>query len=164
MEKLKHTVEIARNMISEQEKEVIQLESKLHNFSYMWIALVTGMILLFCKSIDVYYKYITLPSYLLFFIYEFLGIIYITYLFFKVYIYDGSYKIIVDIKAYRGYCNSKDTLEGLMNAELDGLEKCITNNHNINNKRNSDLNSLKCAFKSFLTLKAILIIIIIFLN
>jgi len=165
MEKLNEVLEIAKNMLNEQYHEVARIEEKLRNFSYMWMGVVTGIIVLICNSISNYEKYITTESFLLFGIYQLLGIVYVTSIYFKVYLYRGNYYLTnSDIKTYVKYIDTNSTIEELMKAELGAIQKCIESNLDVNQIRNNTLTKLKESFKNFLLLNIILMVIIFILN
>jgi hypothetical protein len=164
MEKLNEVLEIAKNMLNEQYIEVARIEEKLRNFSYMWMGIVTGIAVLICNSIGNYEKYITTESFLLFSIYQLLGIVYVTSIYFKIYLYKGNYYTNSDIKTYAKYIDSNDTIEDLKKTELGAIQKCIESNLEINQIRNATLTKLKESFKIFLLINIALIVIIFILN
>ncbi len=164
MEKLKYILDVAKGTIKDLDSERIYIETKLHYFMYVWLAIVISICTLFGKTINIFYQYITIESYLLFFGFQFLSILIITYLFFKVWHYNGNYLIITDIKSYISYYKSNDSLENLMQADLEAQNKSIENNSKLNNIRNRNLNWLKLLFKYYLCLLVLLTTIIFILN
>jgi hypothetical protein len=163
-ETLKYVLDAAKNLLKDNDKERVYLEQKLHNFMYIWLAIVITMCSFFGKTVNVFDTLITPGWYVSFFTYEFIFITIVTFLFLRVYVYKGKYAIINSIALNTNH-NGINTLENLMNQDLDEHRKCITRNSTLNILRNKNFNLLKRVFAYvYLPGKILLLVLIIIFN
>jgi len=162
MKKLKHTLGLLRNFYEDTLRVSESIENRLHNFSYIWVAYITGIIILFFKIKELFIENIPSDGLYLFFGYQVIGIIYISYIFFRIYVYEKNYNINSDHRAYISMTKNKDKkLSDLINAEIDVLQKCIDNNSSLNDYRLKNLSKAKKLFRNFLLGNIILLTLIL---
>jgi hypothetical protein len=164
VEKLKYILDSAKSMVKDCETERMYLETKLHNFIYIWLVIVMSMCTLFGKTFDSYMQYLTTESYVLFFLYQFISIFIITSLFLRVYRYRGIYYVLRDIKTPVTHLDKNDSIEELMRNELQACITCIEENTKLNNRRNKHFNLTRLVFSIYLIGTFLGIIVVFAIN
>ena len=163
-EKLKHVLNIAMVMYKDIDNERIQLETKLHNYSYIFLGIVAIKMSLYSKLL-LDEMLITPISFYHLLIIDVLGWIIMGIFFFKTYIYNGFYSVNDKISSYIDIGNNeKNSIDDLINADIGAWKQCIIHNKELNHKRNGFLHLAKESLRYYILIMIISTIIIFIFN